>query len=74
MQLRSCRYPLEELRGALMELTQVLPDEAAALGASLRGLTAAGETLSVLVDASDRQCRAMRSRLAAAPERMAGAR
>lgn len=71
---RSCRYPPEELRGSLMELTQVLPDEAAALGASLRGLTAAGETLGVLVDAIDRQCRAVLGRLAAAPARVAGAR
>lgn len=71
---RSCRYPPEELRGLLMELTQVLPDEAAALGASLRGLTAAGETLGILVDAIDRQCREVRSRLAAAPAREAQAR
>jgi serine/threonine-protein kinase HipA len=71
---RSCRYPAEELRGSLMELSQVLPDEAAALSASLRGLTAARETLGVLVDAIDRQCRAVLGRLAATPEREAGAR
>ena len=66
---RSCRYPPEEVRGSLLELTQVLPDEAAALGASLRGLTTADETLGILVDAIDRQCREMVSRLAAAPAR-----
>ena len=71
---RSCRYPPEELRGLLMELTQVLPDEAAALCASLRGLTAARETLGALVDAIARQCREVLSRLAATPEREAGAR
>lgn len=55
-----------------MELAQVLPDEAAALGASLRGSMAAGETLGVLVDAVNRQCREVRGRLAAAPERETG--
>jgi hypothetical protein len=71
---RNCRYPPEELRGSLMELTQVLPDEAAALGASLRGLTAAGETLGILVDAVDRQCREVLSRLAAASAPEVGTR
>lgn len=71
---RSCRYPSEELRGLLMELTQVLPDEAATLAATLRGLAAAGETLGVLVDGIDRQCREVLSRLAAAPDRAAAAR
>lgn len=56
----------------LTGLAQVLPDEAAALGASLRGLTAAGETSGVRVDAIDRQCRDVLNRLAAAPEREAG--
>jgi len=57
-----------------MELTQVLPDEAAALGASLRGLTAPGESLGILVDAIDRQCREVLGRLAAAPRARRGAR
>lgn len=71
---RSCRYPPEELRGSLMELAQVLPDEAAALGASLRGLTAAGETLGILIDSIGRHCREVLSRLAAASERKASTR
>lgn len=66
---RSCRYPPEELRGSLTELAQRLPDEATALGASLRGQTPAGGTVGTLVDAIDRQCREVHRRLLAAPER-----
>lgn len=71
---RNCRYPPEELRSSLTEMTQVLPDEAAALAASLRRLTVAGEILGNLVDAIDRQCREVRGHLAAAPERDLGGR
>jgi len=64
---RSCRYPPEELRGFLRELAQALPDEAAALGTSLRGPTAAAETLGTLIDAINKQCREVLGRLAVAP-------
>lgn len=63
---RSCRYPPEELRNSLAELTQALPDEAAALATSLRGQIGAGEILGVLVDAVAKQCREVLGRLAAA--------
>lgn len=63
---RTCRYPPEQLRRSLAELTAALPDEAAALGASLRGHAASGEVLDILVDALDKKCREVRARLAAA--------
>lgn len=63
---RSCRYPPEELRASLRQLTRSLPDEAAALGASLRGEMAADRIAGVLIDAIDKQCREVLSRLAAA--------
>lgn len=63
---RTCRYPPEQLRGSLAELTAALPDEAATLGASLRGHTVSGEVLDILVDAIDKKCREVRGRLAAA--------
>ena len=47
---RSCSYPPEALRGWLMELVRGLPDEAVALGATLRTHSATGEVLSVLIE------------------------
>lgn len=70
---RSCRYPPEELRGLLTELTRALPDEAAAVGASLREQPVWGEILGTLIDAIGKQCREVLGRLAAAPARKAGA-
>jgi len=62
---RSCRYPPEELRASLAEMAQVLPDEAAALGATLRKRVAAGQTLVALVDALAKHCREVLGRLGA---------
>lgn len=66
---RSCRYPPEELRGSMMELAQVLPDEASALGASMRRQGVAGEITAILVDALAKRCRDVLSRILREPFR-----